>query len=107
MNQTKILIISDVHLGRENCNIKALLEILTSYSFEKLIILGDLFEKRAMISQLEFLEYLQKIAAKITYINGNHDPSNEFLAERLIGVKPVRKFEWLMGNKKFCAMHGH
>ena len=109
MNKTDVLIISDIHLGHASCNAGTLLEFLTNSSFGTLIILGDLFEIGGTISdeQFKILEYLRQMRDKIVYIDGNHDPRHEVLVKEIIGVKPIRKYIWDMGGKRFCAMHGH
>ena len=112
MNKVHILIISDVHLGSKICNAGALLKILKGYLYQNLIIVGDLFEGDGIISdeQFEIIEYLRKMLKnknKIICVDGNHDPVEKGLARKFIGIDVRKKYEWKMGGKKFCAIHGH
>ena len=107
MNKVHILIISDIHLGLEFCNAKVLLEILEGYSYQKLIIVGDLYERGGIINDEQFkvIKYLRENREKIIYIDGNHDPSDGL--PNILGIDMVKKYEWSLGTKRFCAMHGH
>ncbi len=108
MNKTHTLIISDIHLGSEICKPEILLKVLRGYSYEKLIIVGDLYEEGGAINdqQFEVVKYLRENREKIEYVDGNHDPAGESLA-KIIGIDVAKRYEWEMHGKKLCAMHGH
>jgi UDP-2,3-diacylglucosamine pyrophosphatase LpxH len=83
MEKTEALLISDVHLGSKGSNSEKLLEVLKSYTPEKLIIVGDfidgwLLEKRFHWRQSytnvirKVLSYSKK-GTEVIYITGNHD----------------------------------
>ena len=107
--QTNILLISDIHLGSNECNSRKLLEFLENCSYNILIILGDLYEEGQLINdeQFKIIGYLRKNRGKIIYIDGNHDPADESLVNEFIGISVKKKYEWSMSGKKFCAIHGH
>ncbi len=109
MNKTHILIISDIHLGSKICNSVILLETLKGYFYEKLIIVGDLYERGGVFTDehFEFLRYLRENRGKIIYIDGNHDPAGEGLINGIIGIDAVKKYKWEICGKKLCAIHGH
>ena len=92
MEKTHTLLISDIHLGSENCQAKLLLGTLQGFDYERIIVVGDLYEKGSFIcdDQFEIVKYLRNNRKKLIYIDGNHDPS-------------LRQ----LGQKKFRAMHGH
>ncbi|OGZ64555.1 MAG: hypothetical protein A3A98_03295 [Candidatus Staskawiczbacteria bacterium RIFCSPLOWO2_01_FULL_40_39] len=109
MNETDILVISDIHLGSDICNAKMLLETLQSYEYRKLIIVGDLFQDGGVLNDehFEVIKYLRAYREKIKCIDGNHDPVEESLVNGVIGIHVVKKYHWEMNGKKLCAMHGH
>lgn len=94
------VVISDVHDKRN------VLETLREYHYEKLIIVGDLYEEEQEIEE-EFIDYLRKNREKIVYIDGNHDPSENNLVGKAICVEVVKEYKWKLSGKKFCAIHGH
>ena len=91
MNQpqkVKALFVSDVHLGSEGCNAKAVIETLKRYEPEILFLVGDivdgwLLSKRFYWPQ-EHTNVLRKILSyskkgtRVIYVPGNHD---EFLRQ--------------------------
>jgi UDP-2,3-diacylglucosamine pyrophosphatase LpxH len=109
MNKTHTLVISDVHLELGSCQAKLLLKTLRDFDYERLILLGDLYEHNGYIGneQFEVIEYLREKTEKLVYIDGNHDPSSKQLVNALLGVEVLKKYEWQLAGKKFCAVHGH
>lgn len=107
--RTHILIISDVHLGSQICNERILLETLKEYSYDILIIVGDLYEEGGVISdeQFEVIIYLRENKKRIIYIDGNHDPAEQSLVSGILDVDVEKNFKWHIAGRKFCALHGH
>ena len=107
--QVHTVAVSDIHLESKDCRAELLLEVLGRYEFERLIIVGDLYEKGSPIgdNQFEVVNYLRENSEKIVYVNGNHDPAGEILAGGIAGIKTVDEYMWTMGEKKFCSLHGH
>ena len=109
MEKTHTLLISDIHLGSENCHAKLLLGTLQGFDYERIIVIGDLYERGSFIcdEQFEIVKYLRANRKKLIYIDGNHDPSLRRVPDRVLGVKAIRKFKWQLGAKRFYAIHGH
>lgn len=109
---TETLIISDVHLGSEVCRAKELVETLKSWRYNRLILLGDIFDdlnfKRLRKSHWKFLSHLRKVSkrADVVWIKGNHDAQFfEFIAS-LMGVEPRDEFQFAAGGKPMLCVHG-
>ena len=113
-----ILIISDVHIGRADSNIKDLLPLLEKLSFKTLILNGDILDQVAIwkdkgkLYKEEHSQYVSKIRKllkrkkiKVYYLLGNH----EFLFFPLIpfgflfGVKIRNKLRY----ENYLIEHGH
>lgn len=75
--------ISDVHLGTPDCQAEALLGLLSSYRFERLILAGDIVDLWALKRRsfwpeshkkvIELLLALAEEGTDIIYVPGNHD----------------------------------
>lgn len=109
MNAIHTLVISDVHLESADCRAELLLDVLHNWFFRFLIVAGDLYENGSGIGdkQFELVACLRKLRGKLTYVGGNHDFSRKRVVDRLIGVRPVKRYSWSMGQKRFCVVHGH
>ncbi len=106
---------SDVHLGSDVSRSKELLEVLQSYSFKRLILLGDIFDdlnfKRLRRDHWEMLSWLRKLSdpdrnVEIVWILGNHDVLLENVSH-FIGIDVCDKYAWEQQGKRFLAIHGH
>jgi predicted phosphodiesterase len=109
MEKTHILQISDIHLGNANCHAGLLLKTLKGFDYEILILGGDTHENGSDIrdeKQLELIEYLREQRKKIKPLYGNHDPPQR-KPDRILGLKLAKKYTWKVGQKKYCAIHGH
>ena len=82
MKHAHTLIISDIHLGSKVSRSTVLLDTLKQYTFERLILLGDIFEdlnfKRLKSAHWELLSYIRRLSndktgVEIIWIAGNHD----------------------------------
>lgn len=102
------LVVSDLHIGG-NCKARRVSNLLDDIYCDRLIINGDLFEKGRVFNrdEVRLLDRLRYNNKKLVCVAGNHDPSPRDSVWRFVGVKPVKKFLWEAGGKKFCAMHGH
>jgi UDP-2,3-diacylglucosamine pyrophosphatase LpxH len=111
--KTHTLIISDLHLGTSVSQPKKVLELLKSYSFRKLILLGDIFDsldfRNIPESSLELISYIGKVAEekKVRWVIGNHDQGLADTFASLMKVRIYEVYEWQMGEKKYLAIHGH
>lgn len=108
MQKAETLILSDIHLGSEDCNAGQVLEVLGSWLFGRLIVNGDLHEQRKPITkeQFEIVNFLSRNREKVILISGNHDPIEKGIC-LLTGIKQVKDYRWHAGGKKFYATHGH
>lgn len=93
--KVRTIFISDIHLGSKNSNPQKLLEVLKSYEFENLIIVGDFIDltslKRKFFWNSDHSLVIQKIlrlsrkGVGVVYILGNHD----FYIRSLIEEGPI------------------
>lgn len=112
-NQTHTIIISDLHLGSRVSQPKKVLAMLQSYSFRKLILLGDVFDsldfRNIDKDCWELLNYIGKIAQdkKVRWVIGNHDQGLYNIFRNLLNAKIHIAYFWEYQNKKYIAIHGH
>jgi UDP-2,3-diacylglucosamine pyrophosphatase LpxH len=111
------LIISDLHLGSENCQAKALVELLEQVlegrrQTPKLIINGDVFDsidfRRLKKSHWKVLSLIRHLSDKIEviWIAGNHDGSADIVSH-LLGVSVHEEYVLSSGGRRVLAIHGH
>ena len=111
------LIISDIHLGSENCQAKDLVVFLEQIrcgvvQTSRIILNGDVFDsfdfRRLKKNHWKVLSLIRKLSdhIDITWIHGNHDGSLEFISH-LLGVNVENQFEFESGGKRILALHGH
>lgn len=90
------IVLSDIHLGSDNCQAKALcrfLEVIADgeIGVERLILNGDAFDsfdfRRLTKNQWRVLSPIRKLSdqVEITWIAGNHDGSAEVVSH-LLGI---------------------
>jgi UDP-2,3-diacylglucosamine pyrophosphatase LpxH len=110
------IIISDVHLGSPVSRSKQLIEMLESFKFNRLILLGDIFDdlnfKRLSSTHWKFLSYLRKIShpeknIEIIWVEGNHDEGLSEIISVIIGIPAYTEFEWEHQGNRILAIHGH
>jgi len=110
---TKTMIVSDIHLGSRVSRTSELLKLLKSYSFKKLILLGDIFEhlnfNNLTNEHWELLSYFKKISkdVEIIWIEGNHDVGLSKVMSNLVGLEVFKTYTWRYKGKKCLAIHGH
>ena len=111
------LIISDLHLGSENCQAKPLAAFLQSLldgeiQTRSLIIAGDVFDsidfRRLKKTHWKVLSLIRHLSDKIeiTWIAGNHDGSADIVSH-LLGVSVVEQFIFNSGGRRMLVIHGH
>jgi UDP-2,3-diacylglucosamine pyrophosphatase LpxH len=111
------VIISDLHLGSDNCEARQLTDFLEAIRSEeiatsRLILNGDVFDsidfRRLKKNHWRVLSLLRKLSdhIEITWINGNHDGPAEVISH-LLGVEVRDEFILHSGNKKILFLHGH
>jgi UDP-2,3-diacylglucosamine pyrophosphatase LpxH len=111
--KTHTLIISDLHLGTGVSQPEKVLELLRSYSFRKLILLGDVFDsldfRNIPKNSLELISYIGNIAKekKVRWIIGNHDEGLSSVFGPLMNAKIYDVYEWQYEDKKYLAIHGY
>jgi UDP-2,3-diacylglucosamine pyrophosphatase LpxH len=111
------VVISDIHLGSENCQAKYLVHFLESIrrgpmETRRLILNGDMFDsidfRRLKRQHWRILSLLRKLSdhIEINWINGNHDGPAEIVSH-LLGVTCSDEIIVQSGNKNILFLHGH
>jgi len=98
----KTLVISDLHIGSKGCNTKAIINLLKTEEYDRLILVGDIIDGWLFQRYKKFSEEHSKVIRKlfkiskekeIIWISGNHD---EFLRKytpmQLGNIKIVDEF---------------
>ena len=112
-NKTHTLIISDLHLGSKVSQPERVLELLKSFSFRKLILLGDVFDnldlRHLSPEALELLNYIGRISRdkKVRWVKGNHDEGLYGIFGPLMNAQIHETYTWQFKREKYFAMHGH
>lgn len=111
------IIISDIHLGAENCQAKLLVDFLEKIHngeiiTNKLILNGDVFDNfdsRLCKSNWKVLSFIRRIADEIEviWVRGNHDFDGSALSiAHLIGANYVNEYIFESCGKKILCVHG-
>ncbi len=111
------LLISDIHLGTENCQAKALADFLQRIldghiRTRQLVIAGDVFDsidfRRLKKTHWKVLSQIRHLSDKIEiiWIAGNHDGSTEIVSH-LLGVTVVEQYLLSSGPRRILIIHGH
>jgi UDP-2,3-diacylglucosamine pyrophosphatase LpxH len=111
------VVISDIHLGSDNCQAKYLVHFLESIRdgnmpTKRLILNGDVFDsidfRRLKKKHWRILSTLRKLSddIEITWINGNHDGPAEIVSH-LLGVNCTDEIIVESGDSKILFLHGH
>jgi UDP-2,3-diacylglucosamine pyrophosphatase LpxH len=111
------VIVSDIHLGAENCQAKAVAAFFQTIldgelPTHRLIINGDVFDsidfRRLKKTHWKVLSQIRHLSDKleVIWIAGNHDGSAEIISH-LLGVTVVDQFVLDSGDKKLLIIHGH
>lgn len=107
------IIVSDLHLGSDNCQAKSLWQFLEDAEdrTHKLIINGDVFDsidmRRLKKHHWHVLSNIRKLSDKIEviWITGNHDGPADIISH-LLGLSVVDDYEFTSGDKKVLVFHG-
>ncbi len=116
-NLLDAVVISDIHLGCDNCQAKSLTafleEILAGVvPTRRLIINGDMFDsidfRRLRKTHWKVLSMIRHLSDKLEVIwtCGNHDGPAEFFSH-LLGVEVRDEFIFSSGNRRLLVLHGH
>jgi len=111
------IVISDIHLGSENCQARDLVHLLDSIrrgdlATRRLILNGDVFDsidfRRLSKHHWKVLSELRKLSDQvaITWINGNHDGPAEIVSH-LLGVNCSDEIVVASGGSDILFLHGH
>jgi UDP-2,3-diacylglucosamine pyrophosphatase LpxH len=110
------IILSDLHLGSEVSRASAALRMLKSASFNRLILLGDIFSDlnfgRLKKEHWQFLGYIRKLSnpkreIEIVWVEGNHDHGLSDVMSHLVGIRVYQEYIWEYCGMKHLAIHGH
>jgi UDP-2,3-diacylglucosamine pyrophosphatase LpxH len=111
------IIISDTHLGSENCQAKSLRHFLEDILHgetptKRLILNGDVFDsidfRRLNKHHWKVLSLFRKLSDRIEieWINGNHDGPAEIISH-LLGVHVQDEMVLESGGRRILLHHGH
>ena len=110
------IILSDLHLGSEVSRAPAALKMLKSASFNRLILLGDIFSDlnfgRLKKEHWQFLGYIRKLSnpkreIEVVWVEGNHDHGLTQVMSHLVGVRVYQEYSWEFEGMRHVAVHGH
>jgi len=110
------LIISDLHLGSEVSRADDACRMLKSTTFDRLILLGDMFcdlnLRRLKKQHWGLLSYIRKLSnpkrqVEVVWVEGNHDRGLSDVMSHLVGVRVYQEYSWRFGNRSYLAIHGH
>jgi UDP-2,3-diacylglucosamine pyrophosphatase LpxH len=110
------IIISDLHLGSEVSRAKSALRLLKSASFNRLILLGDIFSDlnfgRLKKEHWQFLGYIRKLSnpkrqIEVVWVEGNHDHGLAQVMSHLVGIRVYQEYAWEFNGIRHLAIHGH
>jgi UDP-2,3-diacylglucosamine pyrophosphatase LpxH len=111
------VIISDIHLGSDNCQAKNVCRLLDQIVegdlvTSRLILNGDVFDsidfRRLTKSHWKVLSLLRKLSdqIEIIWLCGNHDGSAEIVSH-LLGVTVMDEIVLESGDERILILHGH
>jgi UDP-2,3-diacylglucosamine pyrophosphatase LpxH len=110
------IVLSDLHLGSEVSRASDALRMLKSASFNRLILLGDIFSdlnfRRLKKEHWQFLGYIRKLSnpkreVEVVWVEGNHDHGLSDVMSHLVGIRVYQEYFWDYGELKHLAIHGH
>jgi UDP-2,3-diacylglucosamine pyrophosphatase LpxH len=111
------VILSDLHLGSDNCQAKDVCRLLDrivdgELATSRLILNGDVFDsidfRRLTKSHWKVLSLIRKLSdqVEIIWLCGNHDGSAEIVSH-LLGVAVEDTFILESGGRRVLVLHGH
>ena len=114
----KTLLMSDLHVGFKYSRAQDILKVLNKEKFDRLILVGDVFDIQQMMKRphwdedhTDVLKKILKIAKKkeVVYVIGNHDYPLFYLQEytnKLVGIHICREFQYESNGVKILCLHG-
>lgn len=105
------VLISDLHLGSESCQVESIHDFLDSLpTTARLILNGDVLENteyRLTKQHWRVLSLLRKLAdqLELVWVRGNHDYDAESVAH-LIGANFVPEYTFESGGRRVLCVHG-
>src|SRR5437764_10643414 len=111
------VILSDIHLGSDNCQAKKVVQLLERVAdgelpTARIILNGDVFDsidfRRLNKHHWKVLSLLRKLSddLEIIWLCGNHDGSAEIISH-LLGVSVMDEFVLDSGVRRILILHGH
>jgi UDP-2,3-diacylglucosamine pyrophosphatase LpxH len=111
------LVISDTHLGSDNCQARALVHFLEAVRHgdlptRRLVLNGDVFDsidfRRLRKQHWKVLSLVRKLSdeIEIVWINGNHDGPADTVSH-LLGVDVRDEYIVETGGRRVLFLHGH
>ncbi len=111
------VLLSDIHLGSDNCQAKRICELLEriadgDLATARLILNGDVFDsidfRRLKKSHWKILSLIRKLSdqIEILWLCGNHDGSAEIVSH-LLGVAVRDDVVLESGGRRILILHGH
>lgn len=112
VKQADAIILSDVHIGSPMSRVDDLVRVLRSYSFNTLILNGDIFDnanvRRVQNDGWEFLSYIRELTGEekeVIWVAGNHDFfAKNFFA--LLGARTCTEYTFTHLGKRCLVLHG-
>ena len=114
----RTLLISDLHIGFKYSRAEDILTILESEKYDRLILVGDIFDISNLMRRPYWDEHhtavtkkILKLAKKleVIYVIGNHDyPLMELVehTNKLAGISISREYTYESGGKTIRCIHG-
>jgi UDP-2,3-diacylglucosamine pyrophosphatase LpxH len=105
------ILISDLHLGTEGCQVRAILDFLDALPpTARLVLNGDMLqdtESRLTKQHWRVLSRLRKLSdqLELVWVRGNHDYDAESVAH-LVGANFVEQYEFESGGRHLLCVHG-
>ncbi len=117
MSKEEVIVISDLHLGSDVCQVRLLEAFLKDINHEniktnELILNGDVFDswdfRRLKKHHWNVLSQIRKLSdhVRVTWVGGNHDGPTELISH-LLGVDVIDEYVIESGGKRICFHHGH
>ena len=115
---SKTLLISDLHIGFRFSRASDILKVLDTENFDRLILVGDIFDIAQMMKRpywdehhTAVLKKILKIAKtkEVVYIIGNHDYPLFYLQEftkKIAGLSLQREYVYTSGERRILCIHG-
>jgi UDP-2,3-diacylglucosamine pyrophosphatase LpxH len=105
------VLLSDLHLGADACQVRALHELIENLpDTTRLILVGDVLESsehRLTKQHWKVLSLLRKLSDRLAlvWVQGNHDFDAESVAH-LIGAEFVPEYSFQSGDRELLCVHG-